>query len=313
MSNLSVISLVVKLMTDRTFHRGKWEDRKFRYKFLLRCCCHPLITTRYFRALCELSDIDHLLEVNPTLPAKIHRPYLFRNSRTGFRVQAVLDHYHLIRSLPQEVRRMLNVSRETSLVRTEGKDGRWLDISCSPCGFDREGELMLILRFNGEVITRISFTLLYWQGHRMVFVGGLQGPAAGTGTAIIREATRACYGLFPRRLLCEVLSVVAGMCGAGGIVAVSEDNHVLRQLRYFYQKKGRFVARYSECWKSAGGKYFEGFWYLPPELPRKDAGEIPARKRAEYRRRNALLDEVRRGLMAAQQNGCDFRNTITLM
>ncbi|EFO3029323.1 DUF535 domain-containing protein, partial [Escherichia coli] len=98
---------------------------------------------------------------------------------------------------------MLNVSRETSLVRTEGKDGRWLDISCSPCGFDREGELMLILRFNGEVITRISFTLLYWQGHRMVFVGGLQGPAAGTDTAIIREATRACYGLFPRRLLCE--------------------------------------------------------------------------------------------------------------
>ncbi|HBP8896961.1 TPA: DUF535 family protein, partial [Escherichia coli] len=28
-------------------------------------------------------------------------------------------------------------------------------------------------------------------------------------SVIIREATRACYGLFPRRLLCEALSVVA--------------------------------------------------------------------------------------------------------
>ncbi|CAD5640100.1 virulence protein [Escherichia coli] len=155
---------------------------------------------------------------------------------------------------------------------------------------------MLILRFNGTDITRLSFSFIRWQGEYVLFVGGLQGPGRGeNGPEVIRQATRACYGMFPRRVLCEALTVIARVCQLDTVVAVSEENHVLRQLRYFYQKRRRFVARYSECWKSVGGVCREaGFYVLPVPLARKALGDVCARKRAEYRRRNALLDSITR-------------------
>ncbi len=280
-------------MTDRAYHRGKWEDRKFRYKFLLRCVLHPLTTRQYFRALCELDEFERLLEASPTLPAKMQRPYLHRGGCIRERARAVLDHYHHVQGLPEDVRRLVCVYRESLLAVCEGRSGEQLTVTCSPCGFDREGELMLILRFNGTVITRISFAFIRYQGKRTLFIAGLQGAARGKGPEVIRRATKACHGLFPRRLLCEAVSVIAEICAVESVVAVSEHNHVLRQLRYFWRKRGRFVARYSECWASVGGVPADGFWHLPAVLPRKAAEHIPARKRAEYRKRNGLLDHVR--------------------
>ncbi|HGB4253799.1 TPA: VirK/YbjX family protein [Salmonella enterica subsp. enterica serovar Virchow] len=299
MCDLSATSLVVKLMTSPGWRRGKWQSRKFRLMFLLRCGLYPLATFRYLRALCDLEDIHRLLAVNPTLPAKPHRPYLHRGGSVRTRAQAVLDHYHAVQAQPEGVRQILTVSRETLLCRLAGRQGGRLDITCSPCGFDREGELMLILRYNDTVITRLSFSLIRCRGRLTLFIGGLQGPARGEGTDIIRRATRECHGLFPRRVLCEALSVLAQLCRVDGVVAVSETRHVLRQLRYFYRKKGRFVARYSECWRSVGGRVREdGDYDLPVVLPRREAADIPARKRAEYRRRNDLLGEVRDSLTA---------------
>lgn len=296
MSDLSVTSLFVKLITDPGCRRGKWQNGHFRWRFYLRSMLYPLTTFRYLRALCALEDAGQLLDVQPALPAKPHRPYLYRGSRVCARARAVLEHYHFVQGLPENVRRCLLVFRETPLARLEGKGGGVADILCTPCGFDREGELMLILRFNGTDVTRLSFSFIRWQGDYVLFVGGLQGPARGeSGPEIIRQATRACYGLFPRRVLCEALTVIARVCGLDTVVAVSEENHVFRQLRYFYQKRGRFVARYSECWKSVGGVRQEtGVYVLPVPLARKAVGDVCARKRAEYRRRNALLDSIAR-------------------
>lgn len=291
---LSVASLFVGLMRDPIYRRGKWADRNLRRRFFLRSLIHPLTTVRYLRGLCELDITGRLLEAHPVLPAKPQRPYLYRGGSVRQRSRDILDHHYFVQGLPERSRRLLQIYRETPLLSAEGKHGEQLDISCAPCGFDREGELMLMLRFNGTIITRISFSFIHWQGNRTLFIGGLQGPARGEGVDIIRRATRACHGLFPRRLLCEILSELAVVCHVDGIVAVSEDSHVLRQRRYFYRKKGRFVARYSECWSSVGGQVLAGgFYALPVRLPRKAAGDIPARKRAEYRKRNALLDYVR--------------------
>ncbi|EAM8390652.1 DUF535 domain-containing protein [Salmonella enterica subsp. enterica serovar Give] len=299
MSNLSAASLFIRLLTDPTFRRGKWEDRKFRYKFFLRCGMTPLTALRYLRALCELDNAERLLETSPTLPAKPWRPYLHKGGNVRARARAILTHYHFIQGLPDRPRQLLEVCQETPLMTFEGKEGKLITISCTPCGFDREGELMLILRFNGTVITRLSFSFIIWKGVPTLFIGGLQGPAKDTGPAVIKAATRACHGLFPRRLLCEVVSATAEICHVESIVAVSEHNHVLRQLRYFYRKRGRFVARYSECWTSVGGIQEGEFYRLPTIFPRKEAGDIPVRKRAEYRKRYVLLDDIRKKITDA--------------
>ncbi|WP_218083556.1 VirK/YbjX family protein [Escherichia coli] len=291
---LSAFTLFVKLITDPVYYRRRWEMRNFRYRFLLRTLLvWPRVTFRYLQALCELDDPERLLEANPVLPAKPHRPYLHRGCNARQRARAVLEHYHFVQALPDMVRPLLQIYRETPLVDLEGKGGALLSITCTPCGFDREGELMLVLYCRGVAVTRISFSFIRWQGRYTLFIGGLQGPRED-GVDIIRQATRICHGLFPRRVLCEAVAVLAEICGLDTITAVSEDRHVLRHDRYAARKQGRFVARYSECWISAGGVLCagEGVYRLPVPLPRKAVEDIPVRKRAEYRRRNELLDTI---------------------
>ncbi|MEH4597228.1 IS3 family transposase, partial [Escherichia coli] len=143
---LSVITLFVKLMIDPVYKRRRWEMRNFRCRFFLRTLfVYPDATFRYLQALCELEDLEHLLEAIPVLPAKLHRPYLYRSNVVGQRAQAVLEHYHFVRAQPEPVRRYLQIYQETPLVSTEGRGGEQISITCTPCGFDREGELMLVL------------------------------------------------------------------------------------------------------------------------------------------------------------------------
>ncbi|EHY3137783.1 DUF535 domain-containing protein [Escherichia coli] len=295
---LSAITLLVDLMTDPVYRRRRWAMRSFRYRFLMRALfiC-PGISFRYLQALCELENLEQLLEASPVLPAKFHRPYLYRDSTVRQRAQAVLEHYHFVRAQPELVKRYLQVYRETPLVSTEGRGGEQISVTCTPCGFDREGELMLVLYCDSTPVIRISFSFIRWRGYFTLFIGGLQGPREG-GADIIRHTTRVCHGLFPRRVLCEAVAALAEVCQLYAITAVSEEQHVLRHDRYAARKQGRFMARYSECWVSVGGvQKGSGFYRLPVPLPRKSMENIPARKRAEYRRRNALLDGIRAGIL----------------
>lgn len=291
---LSVITLFAKLMIDPVYKRRRWEMRKFRYRFFLRTLfVYPNATFRYLRALCELENLEQLLEVNPVLPAKLHRPYLCRGNTVRQRAQAVLEHYHFVQTQPEVVRRYLQIYQETILVSTEGRGGEQISVTCTPCGFDREGELMLVLYCDGTPVIRISFSFIRWRGKFVLFIGGLQGPQED-GMNIIRHTTRVCHGLFPRRVLCEAVTALAEVCRLDTVMAVSEEQHVLRHGRYAARKQGRFVAHYGECWISVGGKHDgNGFYQLPVPLLRKDTEDIPARKRAEYRRRYMLLDCIR--------------------
>lgn len=65
------MTLLVKLMTNPAYQRRRWRMGSFRYRFFLRALfVYPDATFRYLQALCELEDLECLLEANPVLPAK---------------------------------------------------------------------------------------------------------------------------------------------------------------------------------------------------------------------------------------------------
>jgi uncharacterized protein VirK/YbjX len=43
----------------------------------------------------------------------------------------------------------------------------------------------------------------------VLVIGGLQGPRRSVSRDVIKQATRACHGLFPKRVLMEVLFQLA--------------------------------------------------------------------------------------------------------
>ncbi|WP_274538283.1 DUF535 family protein, partial [Escherichia coli] len=101
---------------------------------------------------------------------KFHRPYLYRSNTVRQRAQAVLEHYQFVRTQPEPVRRYLQVYRETPLVTTEGRGGEQLSVTCTPCRFDREGELMLVLYCDGTPVIRISFSFIRKRLTRTVLI-----------------------------------------------------------------------------------------------------------------------------------------------
>lgn len=123
------------------------------------------------------------------------------------------------------------------LAHLEGKNGALVDIYCGPCGYDREGELTLTLCFNDTPLARLSFSFIRHEGKQIALVAGLQGPSKHVGPQVIRNATKDCYGLFPKRMLYEAFATLMLACNVDEIYAVSENNHVYRQLRYLFQKK----------------------------------------------------------------------------
>lgn len=124
-------------------------------------------------------------------------------------------------------------------------------------------------------------------------MGGLQGPRRDVSRDAIKQATRACHGLFPKRILLEVVYQLAAQSNISAIFAVGDEGHVFRALRYRLSKGRHFHASYDEFWGSLEGKKLSPFcWQLPQRLERKSLDEIASKKRAEYRRRFELLDEI---------------------
>lgn len=271
-------------------HR-RWSESKFRYKFILRCLINPVTTIKYFNGLCRLDHPQELIARCPLLPAKIQRPYLYKGLRVRDRARAILEHYQFVQSFADNyVRRLLLPEKRVLLARTEVKNDSLVEIFCGPCGYDREGELTMSFDCNGTTLARLSFSFIRFEGKQAAFIAGLQGPGKGTGAGVIRDATKACYGLFPKRLLYEAFSTLLKACDIGEVYAVTENNHVYRQLRYFFQKKKTFVASYSEFWESINGVKSGVLYHLPLQVMRKQPEDIASKKRAEYRNRYHLLD-----------------------
>ena len=270
--------------------------------YLLRCMISPVSSILYYYELHTLKSIDKILEIQPTLPAKIHRPYLHKGGRAWTRRKNIIGHYHFIQELPVKHQGFLLPDRDVLLVQFTGKNGEDFNIYCSSGGFDREGELMLSLCFNKLPIARLSFSIIPTKKRHCAFIGGLQGAPKNVGPGIIRDATKACYGLFPKRIVFEALCSLMRCSDITDIVAVSEQSHVFRQWRYRYKKCKHFVAIYSDFWESVAGRPYGNWYKLPIYVERKSFDDLASKKRAEYRRRYALLDHINEEIIILLQD-----------
>ena len=160
--------------------------------------------------------------------------------------------------------------------------------------FNKEGELTLEMRDDaGEILARSAFTLLNLDGKRTLFIGALQGGVSEQAHGAIRAATKNCHGVFPKRILTEVICLIASLFQCQQIIASSNETHIYRSRRYRHKKLTQWVADYNAFWESVGGTANPQQEYiLPLTLPRKPVDEIASKKRAEYRRRYQLLDDV---------------------
>ncbi|MDY1038217.1 VirK/YbjX family protein [Lelliottia sp. CFBP8978] len=279
-----------------------WTKRDYRIKFFLRSLLFWSSTKRMLSALAHRADFDKLLAAQITLPSKTHRQYLTRGLSANQRAEAIVHHYEWLDALPD--RSLVNALTHPvaqPVVHFQAKDGAQYNVYASSASkAEREGESTLWLRDEEDtLLTSLTFSVVPQGEHSALVIGGLQGPRRGVTRETIKKATRACYGLFPKRVLMEVIFHLAARSDIKAIYGVSDEGHVFRALRYRLSKGRHFHASYDEFWASVEGKKLSAFrWELPLQMERKSLESIASKKRAEYRRRFGLLDEIAEGINA---------------
>lgn len=289
------LTLLQHLLNGRMVPAPVWHSVTWRGKFLLRSLAFPLATLQHMQQIATQPVMQDALRLQPTLPNKIHRPYLHLGLSAGQRVQVLSQHYRFVQQLPSLALRHAMLSPQpTPLASFTGKEGENFQLTLTCNGrCEREGEVNMMLHGDGTLLAILTFVVVERDSLPVLLIGGIQGAHSDTPHALIRSATKSCYGLFPKRVLLEGISLLARGMGISAIQAVSDRGHTYRSLRYRFKKKAVFVASYDEFWQSLDGMPIcRRLWQLPLAFSQKTMEEIPSKKRAEYRRRYGLLESL---------------------
>jgi uncharacterized protein VirK/YbjX len=282
-----------------------WEKTAYRRKFMLRSLATPLSTARLLSDLAKHPHLMQMLQVQPGLPCRLHRPWLTVNMDRQRALESLSWHYQMMcRQLPATLTKGYLSKQGVTLLTLTGKDEQQFTVRlCADAFMDKEGEATLVFcDSQNTALAEMTFTLCQFEGKSTLFIGGLQGAKAHVPHELIQGATKACHGLFPKRLLVEAAMTLGAAFPVEQIVAVSNDTHIYRSWRYRKKKEGKLLADYDSFWLSIGGEKQEnGNFMLPLVMPRKPMEEIASKKRSEYRRRYALLDSLIQQMKQATQ------------
>ena len=224
----------------------------------------------------------------PSLCSKLHRPYLTNSLENRDKVKAIIKAYEVLdKRFPEELLAKLYREGRLELCTFRGKsDTEYkLFLNLYPA-YEKEGEFILVCyNFEDKPLAKLTFGFL----ENSIIIGGLQGLEKGEDTNLIKEATKNMYGVFPKRLVLEILYL---LFSEYEVIGVGREKHIYFSSHYRKKKEGKVHANYDEFWESLDGKEENGMWILPRKLERKSIEEIPSKKRSLYQNRFNLLDSI---------------------
>jgi len=252
--------------------------------------------TRDWLQLLNSHPVFHdLVQAYPHVIHKVYRDYLSKKLSCRQRVDVLIEHYHFILQqgwgnlMAQAARGPVHLGAVT------GKSGALYHLQlCSLHPMDREGEMVLQLTDNDEVLYTVAFTF-FGSPQRTgmdVGIGCIQGPRGGQeGLRRVREATRDLHGLRPKNLMIRLVRQLGYVHGCRKVILVSNENHAVHQSA---KKRGRLFANYNELWHELGALLrSDGDFELPCEdLPMPVMEEIASKKRSEMRKRHEITLEL---------------------
>lgn len=225
-------------------------------------------------------------------------PYIHNLWPVHKRFEIIATHYELIKTQPD----IFNIK--------EANQYQLLDLNAYSSGltavidkakwFRREGEIVVNLFKNDYRVSSIAFSLGDDNGDLVIYVGAIQCVARAINIdslEILKIITKDLEGLRPKSLIIELLKIIADGMQVKHIYAIS-NKHRHHFHPFFKNYAGsQLVSNYDTIWEEHGGVLSKnGFYELPLDKARKDFADIASNKRAMYRRRYEMLDEIEQQL-----------------
>jgi uncharacterized protein VirK/YbjX len=236
----------------------------------------------------EMADSHALIKA-------MSNPYIHSGWSLERRLVAVHEHYRAVSSGPAA---LLDFPSKCYWdCATIDLQGRQLRIVMDrPYWMRAEGEVAVSLFLDSDRVYVAAFSLHgEWPRCKLV-IGAIQGRRDADTKNVYAELTSSLHGMRPRDLMVHVVKMVARSIGCTEILAISNEFHQLSKS----DSTSRKQLDYDEIWSEDGGApNAEGFYVLPPDIRKREVADIPSRKRAQYKRRYALLDELQNSVYDA--------------
>jgi len=273
--------------------RTRFAYRAFRNRHLLKEFC-----ARMGRAeLMAQVGSNGTFSVRSDIVGVIEWPYINNSWNVANRLDRIANHYELLASLSPKLL-AVDKSNPLTLANLSTFSSRCEIIIDRAHWFKREGELVLNLFKDDLRVASIAFIFGFHAGAPTIFVGAIQGIHSGISTEesllIHKNLTKDFEGLRPRSLLLDVLKTIGSALGISKLLAVADENRHHRHKYFGAIQSSKLATSYDQIWIEHGGSQSPepGFYEMPIQVTRRGPEEIPSKKRAMYRRRYEILDEI---------------------
>jgi uncharacterized protein VirK/YbjX len=283
--------------TAREIHPGfSIAAVKRRVCFICRAVSHRRLLKEFCARMARIST-NGGIQLRSDVFGVTEWPYINKDWDVAERLDRIARHYEFLassacRSLcmdPTDLLRLVDLSHVSSGCQIVIDRAHW---------FKREGELLLNLFKDDLRVASIAFIFGAENGLSAIFVGAVQGIHKGVpaeqSLEIFKTLTKEFEGLRPRSLLLEVLRMIGNALGVKTLFAVADENRHHHHRYFGAADPAKLGTNYNEIWIEHGGtpSTLSGFYDIPMNPRRKELAEIPAKKRAMYRRRYAILEEI---------------------
>lgn len=245
----------------------------------------------YFHSTPVLEKISGLY---PFVYEQPQRAFFYHRSTFEERAALVEAHFAFLAARLREDA-LFSLYREEMLPLWEGPELDGVPLSLSlfyEPGQRKEGILSVMLRLAEKPL----YQMIFWlspnkAGEPSMWIGAMQGPNMEDAREIVKKATKLCHAYRTKNLILYATQAVARTLGVAHIYAVTNEGYYTNN---HVRMDKKLKTDFSDFWREAGGRETDDsrFDELPLVEPRKTMDEVPTRKRAVYRRRFEMLDEL---------------------
>ncbi len=261
--------------------------------FVSRCCLHHRRMREidaFFRQnelLRQIADIYPFVYEQPT------RAFFYHKSTIVERIKLLKEHMTFMteRFQPETVLAFYNQKVLPLWEMDLGDEKLSLALWFHP-GQRKEGLGAVVLFLGSRELYQIMFWIEKNRDQEWsLYIGAMQGPNMENARDVIKQITKKCHSYRTKNLILYAVQSVARAMDIQHIYAVTNEGYYANN---HIRMDRKLKTSFSDFWMEAGGWHTvdRRFDELPLTEKRKSMDKISTHKRALYRRRFELLDEV---------------------
>ena len=263
--------------------------------FVARCCLHPQRMSRLEKFFEQSELLSKVAAGYPFVYEQATRAFFYWRSTFEERARLIQEHMQFLSArLNDDFMFKLYGDKKIELWRLPLDEtlGEMRLVMCAESGQRKEGLAAVMLNLSDDTpVYQILFWIAKAGDDWAMWIGAMQGPNVDDARELIKKITKKCHACRTKNLILYAAQAVARSFGLKKIFAVTNEGYYANN---HLRRDRKLKTSFSDFWAEAGGTPTDDarFYELPLVETRKTAEEIPTHKRAQYRRRFALLDEL---------------------